>query len=74
MGEESLHFRVKLVSQCLVVTENERGLSHPLNHISHREGLARASHTQQNLRWHTILHALSQLLDSLRLVARGLKL
>ena len=67
--EELAKLAVQLRRQRLVGRKDYRRTPQPRNHVGHREGLARAGHPQQRLEHLAIAHALSQLLDRLRLVA-----
>ena len=73
-GEKLLELAVELCRQCLVVAEDERGTLHAGDDIGHGEGLARAGHSEQCLRLGAVVYPLRQLVDGLRLVARGLVL
>ena len=54
------------------MAEDEGGALHFLHDICHGEGLARARHTEQHLRFGAVKHPLGKLFDGLGLVARGL--
>ena len=72
-GEKLLEFRAKLRGEGLVVRQHERGALDFFDDARHREGLARARDAEQDLLVEAHLHALRQLFDGLRLVARGLE-
>ena len=74
LGEELLELGVELCGQRLVVAEDERGLLHALYHVGHGEGLARTRHAEQRLGVGSGSDGARQLVDGLRLVARGLVL
>ena len=56
----------------LVVGEDKRRTPHVGNNVGHGEGLTAAGDAQQGLRGVTAKHALCELANGLRLVARGL--
>ena len=72
VGKEPLHFLVELRRQCLVVTEDERGLPGAGNHVGHGESLARTRHAEQHLRAVAPTDSVGEFHDGLGLVASGL--
>ena len=71
VGEEALHFAVKLGGQRLVGSEDQRGFLHLLDDLRHGEGLARAGHAEQHLVALVLHHAAGEHGDGGRLVAGG---
>jgi len=53
--------------------DHQRRFLDLLDHVRHGEGLARARHAEEDLVLVALQDALAQLLDGLRLVARGLE-
>ena len=74
VGEEALELPVKLRRERLVGRQDQRRPLRRLDHLGHRERLARAGDAQQHLIALLRLHPLDQLPDRLRLVALGLEL
>ena len=72
-GEKLLELRAKLRGEGLIVREHERGALDLFDDACHRERLARARDAEQDLLVQAHLHALRELFDGLRLVARGLE-
>ena len=70
--EEFLELARKLSGKRFIGSHNQRRLPQGLNSLSHREGLARTSHAQQNLIAISVPHALHKRLNGLRLGASGL--
>ena len=70
LGEEAFELAVELRRQRLVVRQHQRGAAGARDDIGHRERLARAGHAQQGLELGAGQHAVGQLADGLRLVAR----
>ena len=70
--EEFLELARKLSGKRFVGSHDQRRLPQGLNSLSHREGLARTSHAQQNLIAISVPHALHKRLNGLRLGTRGL--
>ena len=73
VGEERLELAIELRRQRLVRREDEGRALRRLDHLRHREGLARAGDAEQHLRAVAALDALDQFLDRLRLVALRLE-
>ena len=71
--KERLELAVELRGQRLVRREDQRGALRLLDHLRHREGLARAGDAEQHLGAVVALDALDQVADRLRLVALGLE-
>ena len=67
-----LEFRTQLRSQSFVVSQHQSRALQPLDNFCHGKGLAGAGHAQQRLLPQAPLHALHQLFNGLRLIARGL--
>ena len=65
--EEFLELARKLSGKRFVGSHDQRRLPQGLNSLSHREGLARTSHAQQNLIAISVPHALHKRLNGLRL-------
>ena len=72
VGEELLELAIELRGQNLVWREHQRGALQLLDHLGHREGLARPGDAQQHLCRLAIARAFRQLGNRGRLVARGL--
>ena len=73
LREERLQLACQLCRQRLVVRDNQRRLTHLVNHLRNRIGLACTRRAQQNLRAQALFHALRQLLNRLRLVTGRLE-
>ena len=73
LREERLELAIELRRQGLVVAQDERRPVELRQHIGNSEGLARAGHPEQCLGTVAPLQSLDELLDGLRLVARGLE-
>ena len=67
VGKELLKLARKLSGKCFIGSHDQRRLPQSLNGLGHREGLARTSHTQQNLIAVSVPHALYKRLNGLRL-------
>ena len=65
--EEFLELARKLSGKRFIGSHNQRRLPQGLNSLSHREGLARTSHAQQNLIAISVPHTLHKRLNGLRL-------
>ena len=65
VGKEFLELARKLSGKRFIGSHNERRLPQGLNCLGHREGLARASHAQQNLIAISVSHALYKRLNGL---------
>ena len=74
VGEEAPELAVELRGQRLVRRQDQRRALRRLDHLGHREGLARAGDAEQHLRAVVALHALDQVLDRGRLVALRLEI
>ena len=72
LREERLEFVIELRGERLVVREDDRGAIELLDHLGHREGLARAGDAEQHLVAVAVGQAADELRDGLRLVAAGL--
>ena len=72
VGEKALELAIELGGQRLVVREDQRGALHRLDHLRHRERLARAGDAEQHLVQLVVLHALHEIGDRAGLVAGGL--
>ena len=59
LGEVTCNFVIQLTRKCLVVAENEGWNVETLNHVGHGEGLAAASHTEENASFLTILELMN---------------
>ena len=68
--EKGLELPVELCCQGLVVAEYQGRPLQPLDHVGHRESLARACDSEQGHGIRTGIHRLADFLDGLRLVAR----
>ena len=73
LREKLLELRAQLRGEGLVVRQHERRPLDLFDDARHRERLARARDTEQDLLVEAHLHALRQLFDGLGLVARGLE-
>ena len=71
--KELLELAVELGGQRLVVRHDQRRPLHGLDHVGHRERLARAGHAHQHLFLFPGLQTGDQRLNGLRLIAGGLK-
>ena len=69
MREKLPEFVAKLSGEGLIVRDDERGLTAPRYHVSHRESLARTGHAEQDLSPFPFLDARNKGVDSLLLVA-----
>ena len=69
--EEALHLAVELGGERLVRRQDQRRLLHRLDHLRHRERLARPGDAEQHLVALALPHACRQLADRRRLVAAG---
>jgi hypothetical protein len=72
LREEAPELAVELRGQSLVVRDDQRGARRGLDHVGHREGLARAGHPEQGLVLVPAADRLVQLLDGARLVPERL--
>ena len=72
VGEKALELAIELRCQRLVVREDQRGSLHCLDHLRHRERLARAGDAEKDLVELLVLYTLNEIGDRLRLVARRL--
>ena len=72
MRKEFFKFPVKLRRKRFVWGQDNRRLLYALNNIGDRVSFARASNAQQCLVRQASIKALNQVLDRLRLIARGL--
>ena len=70
LRKKLLHLSIKLGSQRLVMTQNQRRTIHIRNHISNSESLTRTRNTQQHLSTTAPNNTLRQLTNSLRLITR----
>ncbi len=73
VGKEAPELAIELRRERLVRREDQRGALRRLDHLRHREGLARAGDAEQHLIAVVALHALDQFLDRGRLVALRLE-
>ena len=71
--KEGPHLSVKLGRKGLIGRKHQSGAPESGDDIGHGESLARARNPQQSLEGHTVLDALHQTCDCLRLIAGGLK-
>src|SRR5438128_4897443 len=71
LGEELLELAVQLRGQRLVVREYERGPLHLRDHVSDGVGFSATGHAQQRLMSKTVVDALDELGDRLRLISGG---
>ena len=72
VGKEFLKLARKLSGERFIGSHDQRRLPQGLNSLGHREGLARASHAQQNLIAISVSHALHKRLNGLGLGTRRL--
>ena len=70
--EELAELAVELRGERLVVRQHHGGALHALDHVGDGEGLARSGDAEQRLVRQALAQALDELLDRLRLIARGL--
>jgi hypothetical protein len=71
LGEELAELRVELRGEGLVGRDHQRRAPGAGDDVGHRVGLARAGDAEQRLVRETVVQALDQLVDRLRLVACG---
>ena len=69
VGEERLELVIELRGQRLVVRQDQRRPSGPLDHLGHGERLAGAGDAQQHLVLFAVAHAARQLVDGGLLIA-----
>ena len=67
VGKELFELARKLSGERFIGSHDQRRLPQGLNSLSHREGLARTSHAQQNLIAISVPHTLHKRLNGLRL-------
>ena len=67
VGKELFELARKLSGERFIGSHDQRWLPQGLNSLSHREGLARPSHAQQNLIAISVPHTLHKRLNGLRL-------
>ena len=67
VGKKLLELARKLSGKRFIGSHDQRRLPQSLNSLSHREGLARTSHAQQNLIAISVPHTLHKRLNGLRL-------
>ena len=67
IGKELFELACKLSGERFIRSHDQRRLSQGLNSLCHREGLARTSHTQQNLIAVSVPHTLHKRLNGLGL-------
>ena len=72
VGEERLELPVELGGQRLVVAQDQRRFVDVADHVGDGKSLSGACHSQQCLGGQAVQYSVSQLCDSLRLVAGGL--
>ena len=73
VGKEFLEFTVELRSQGFVVAQHQSGSLRPLNHIGHRERLARACDAKEGLVGHPSVQSFDQLSNGFGLITLGLE-
>ena len=73
LGKKLLELRAQLRGERLVVRQHQRGALDLFDHARHREGLARAGHTEQHLLVQSQFDAARKRGNGLRLVAGRLK-
>ena len=67
VGKELLELARELGGERFIRSDDQRRLPQSFNGLGHRKGLARTSHTQQNLVAVSVPHALNKRLNGLRL-------
>ena len=72
VGKEFLELACKLSGEGFIGSHDQCRLTQSLDGLSHRKGLARTSHAQQNLIAISVPHALHKRLNGLRLGTRRL--